>query len=159
MALLKQPYQYVIDSSALFDLKDFYPERIFRGLWERFNEMCDQKLIVAPREVLKEIKRGNDELLDWASSYENIFLEPCVEEILLIQKILAVYPEKEITKYSTRPWADPLVVACAKHYGLVIIQHESNDPNQYKIPPVAKKFGVGCIKLIDFFDDEGWEFR
>lgn len=158
MALLKPPYQYVIDSSALFDLKDFYPERIFRGLWERFNEMCEQQLIIAPREVLREIKRGNDELVDWANDHAGIFLEPCDEEQLLNQKILAVYPEKEIIKYSTRPWADPLVIACAKYYGLVVIQHESTDPNQFKIPPVAKKFDVNCIRLIEFFDEQNWAF-
>jgi len=157
MALLKQPYQYVIDSSALFDLKDLYPERIFPSVWERFNEMCDQRLIVAPREVLREIKRGNDELLEWAEIHD-IFLEPCDEELFLNQSILSYYPPQIIAKYSTRPWADPLVIACAKHYGLPIIQHETNDPNQYKIPPVAKQMNLECLRLVHFFDEAGWKF-
>ena len=57
MSAYQPPYQYVIDSSALFDLKNQYPQQIFKGLWDSFNEMCRQQQIVAPREVLREIKR------------------------------------------------------------------------------------------------------
>jgi hypothetical protein len=159
MIALMQPYQYVIDSSALFDLKELYPEKIFSGVWERFNEMCHNKLIVAPREVLREIKRGNDHLIDWAQSYEHMFLEPTEDEQLLNQEILNHYPKDVIAKYGTRPWADPLVISCAKFYNLPIIQHETNDPNQYKIPSIARKFGVTCLRLVKFFEDEEWEFR
>lgn len=158
MAFLKPPYQYVIDSSALFDLKNLYPEGIFPSVWERFNDMCKEKLIIAPREVLREIKKGNDDLLEWAELHEEIFLIPEEEELLLNQSIISLYPQTVILKYSTRPWADPLVIACAKHYGLPIIQHETNDPNQYKIPAVAKKFDILCLSLVDFFKEEGWSF-
>jgi Domain of unknown function (DUF4411) len=158
MSFLKPPYQYVIDSSALFDLKNLYPEEVFPSVWERVNEMCKEKLIIAPREVLREIKRGNDELLEWADRHEEIFLVPCDEELLINESVVSVYPETIILKYSTRPWADPLVIACAKHYGLPIIQHELNDPNQYKIPVVAKRFNIKCLSLVDFFKEEGWLF-
>src|SRR5438876_11179440 len=94
MVILKQPYQYVIDTSALIDLKDQYPEKIFPGLWERFNEMCNQEKIIAPREVLREIKRGDDELLEWAEIYNHIFLEPCDSEIAILQEVLSSYSEK-----------------------------------------------------------------
>jgi len=158
MAGLKPPYQYVLDSSALFDLKRIYPNSIFPGVWERFNEMCRQKQIVSTREVLREIKKGNDELLDWAEEYEDIFLEPCEGEMGITAGILQLYPPPILIKYSTRPWADPLVISCAKYYELPIIQHEVVDANQYKIPPIAKKVGVKCLRLIEFFDDEGWQF-
>ena len=155
---LKQPYQYVIDTSALFDLKDQYPERIFPGDWDQFNDMVEQKLIIAPREVLREIKKGNDELIEWAEGHIHNFLEPTDAEFFLVQEILKTYPQAILDKYSTRPWADPFVIACAKHYGLPIIQHENNDPNQYKIPTVAKKYNLKCQRLIEFFDDENWSF-
>jgi hypothetical protein len=156
--ILKPPYQYVIDSSALFDLKNQYPERIFGGLWERFNEMVEQRLIIAPREVLREVRKGNDVLIPWSETYERNFLEPCDDELLLVQSILSHYPPEVLAKYSTKPWADPFVIACAKYYKLPIIQHETNDPNQHKIPPIAKKYNVQCIKLVQFFDEEHWYF-
>ena len=77
MPRILKPYQYVIDSSALFDLKNNYPERIFGKLWELFNEMFERKQIVAPLEVYKEIKKGDDELVEWAEEYKDNFLEPC----------------------------------------------------------------------------------
>ncbi len=157
MEVYQRPYEYVLDSSALFDLKRYYPEKIFRGVWSKFNEMCSKQLIVAPREVLIEIRKGNDELIEWAIKYENIFLEPEEEEYNLLQEVLALYPPEIITKYSTgRPWADPFVIACAKHYNIRIIQHENFDP--YKIPAIAQKFHLHCHRLIDFFDRESWTF-
>jgi thiol-disulfide isomerase/thioredoxin len=152
------PYQYIIDTSALFDLRKNYPERIFPTLWENFNEMCRYKYIVAPREVLREIKKGNDELLEWSDLFQDIFLEPCDEEIPIIQEIMSQYPEHIIEKYSTRPWADPLVISGAKHYNIPIIQHENSDSSQYKIPSVAKNFKIKCIRLVDLFDDQSWKF-
>jgi len=156
--ILKPPYQFVIDSSALLDLKNQYPERIFPGVWERLNEMCDQKLIIAPREVYREILKGDDELVEWVKRYEDNFLEPSDNELFYVQNLLKDYPANIILKYNTRPWADPFVIACAKNYKLPIIQHETNDPNQFKIPAIAKKHGLKCQRLIEFFDDENWMF-
>jgi hypothetical protein len=158
MAAYLPPYQYVIDSSALFDLKDQYPMHIFTGLWDSFNEMCRQRQVVAPREVLREIKGGNDELLTWADEFEEMFLEPCEAELTILQSLFEHYPKEVIAKYSTRPWADPLVIACAKYYRLPIIQQESNDRGQYKIPPMAAKLEVKCIRLVDFFNEQSWSF-
>lgn len=42
--------------------------------------MFHYRLIIAPREVLREIKKGNDELVEWAEEYEDNFLEPTDEE-------------------------------------------------------------------------------
>jgi hypothetical protein len=158
MAVLKPPYQYVIDTSALIDLKNQYPESIFVGVWNRFNSMCEEGQIISPREVLREIKKGDDELVKWAEDYEEVFLEPTENEILILQKVMAYYPINIIEKYSTRPWADPLVIASAKHYGLTIIQQEQGSLNQFKIPSVAAHFGIKCVRLLEFFQDEGWQF-
>lgn len=156
--LLKPPYQYVMDSSALFDLKSQYPKTIFPGVWERVNEMFLHKMIVAPREVLKEIKNGNDELVDWAEEFEDNFLEPTDEELLVVQSILACYPPHIISKYSIRAWADPFVLGCAKFYRLPIIQHETHDPNQFKIPAIALTHKIKCLRLPQFFEEENWSF-
>lgn len=120
--------------------------------------MCEERQVVAPREVLREINRGNDELLSWAEDHIGIFLEPSEEEVTIIQQLFEYYPMEIRAKYSTRPWADPMVIACAKYYRLPIIQEESNDARQYKIPPLAAKLGVKCVRLVGFFEDAGWHF-
>jgi len=154
----QNPYQYLLDSSALFDLKRDYPISIFPSLWDSFNNLCQNKIIVAPREVLREIKKGNDELVEWAHNFDEIFLEPVDEEVEILQQVMSIYPANILQKYSTGIWADPLLVAAGKYYNIPIIQHESTDPNQYKIPSVAARFGVRCIKLIHLFDEQSWRF-
>lgn len=152
------PYQYLLDSSALFDLKRDYPISIFPSLWSNFNNLCKQKIIVAPREVYREIKKGNDELVEWADELDDIFLEPSDGEIQILQDVMNCYPEKIISKYGTGTWADPLLIAAAKHYNLPIIQHEVSDPFQYKIPSIALRFNVRCLKLVNLFDEQSWRF-
>ena len=107
MSLLQPPYQYVFDSSALFDLKRDYPINIFPTLWEWFNDMCKEELVIAPREVLREIKNGNDELVDWAKEFDNLFLEPTDEEVGILSQVMVCYTPKIIEKHSIKPWADP----------------------------------------------------
>jgi hypothetical protein len=158
MVPLKPPYQYVIDTSALIDLKNQYPPKIFPGLWDRFNEMCDQKSIISTREVLQELKKGDDDLVTWAAGHDDIFLFPCEKEIEILQDVFSCYSDSEKAKHSTGFWADPLVIACAKHFALPIIQQESNDKNQYKIPPIAKIHRIECFRLIRFFENENWQF-
>jgi hypothetical protein len=158
MVPYQNPYQYLLDSSALFDLKRDYPVSIFPSLWDNFNDLCQNKIIVAPREVLREIKKGNDELLEWADNFDEIFLEPTDEEVEILQEVMGYYPDRVIQKYGTSIWADPLLVAAGKHYHIPIIQHESIDPNQFKIPTVASKLDVRCIRLVDLFDEQSWRF-
>src|SRR5215211_1013273 len=104
--LLKQPYQYVIDSSALFDLRRYYRLSTFKTLWDNFNEMCLNSQIVAPREVLREIHNGNDELITWSDQYDYMFLEPCEEEFNIVSEIVQKFP-KPSELMSIKPWADP----------------------------------------------------
>jgi hypothetical protein len=49
--LFDDPYKYVIDSSALFDLKRNYSPSVFKGVWEKFNKLCEDEVIISVREV------------------------------------------------------------------------------------------------------------
>src|SRR5215217_5824593 len=113
MSLIMPPYQYVIDSSALFDLRKSYRQTTFKSLWDNFNFLCQQSQIIAPREVYREINNGTDELIPWSREYEHIFLEPCEEEFKIAAEVVVRFP-KPSELNSMRPWADPFVIACAK---------------------------------------------
>ncbi len=153
--LFNDPYKYVIDSSALFDLKKNYTPIVFKGLWDKFNKLCDDETIISVREVYNEIKRGEDWLLEWADQYGKIFFEPAtVEEFILIGEL----QEKEptwIDIYSDKPAADPFVIACAKTRNLIVVQHEQLTKN---LPRIAKGLGLTCYRLQDLFEAEKWEF-
>jgi hypothetical protein len=153
------PYQYVIDTSAFIDLKNNYRRNTFPGLWQNFEAMCADKLIISPREVFREIKKGDDILTEWVADFEDMFLEPCEQEVTILQAIYKEYPKEIIAKYGYGNWADPLVLACGKHYNITIIQEERNERNPFVIPRIAKKFNIKYTRLSDFFEDQAWEFH
>ena len=153
--LFKDPYKYVIDSSALFDLKQNYSPGVFKGLWDKFNRLCHDEVIISVREVYNEIKRGSDWLIDWAEEHEKIFLKPTtVKEFKLIGE-LQVREPSWVDIYSDKPAADPFVIACAKIRNLIIVQHEQPNKN---LPRIAKNLGLTCYRLLDLFEAEQWEF-
>lgn len=153
--LFEDPYKYVIDSSALFDLKRGYSPTVFKGLWEKFNKLCDDEIIISVREVYNEIKRGSDWLVDWADEHSKIFLEPkTIQEFRLIGELQEKNPSW-IDQYSDKPAADPFVIASAVTKKLIIVQHELLNRN---LPKIAMEQGVTCIRLQELFETEKWEF-
>jgi hypothetical protein len=153
--LFNDPYKYVIDSSALFDLKKNYSPNVFKGLWDKFNKLCDDEVVISVREVYNEIKRGSDWLIDWADQHEKVFLRPStVEEFKLIGDLQEQEPSW-IDIYSDKPSADPFVIASAKTKNLIIVQHEQLNKN---LPRIAKRLGLTCYRLQDLFEAEHWEF-
>ncbi|MDR3695094.1 DUF4411 family protein [Mucilaginibacter sp.] len=121
--LFEDPFKYVIDSSALFDLKRNYPPTVFKGVWGNFERMCSSLEIISVREVKIEVEKGMDWLVEWAKDHSKIFLEPTLEELIHVGELQEKYPHL-IDYNSDRPAADPFVIACAKRYNIKIIQHE-----------------------------------
>jgi hypothetical protein len=48
---------YCVDSSSLIRLKQDFPRSVFPAVWEKIEELVEQERIIAPDEVLREIKR------------------------------------------------------------------------------------------------------
>lgn len=156
-SLFPTPYKYVLDSSALFDFKRNYPPDVFKSVWANFESLINQRAIISVREVYNEIKRGSDWLIDWADERKDIFLIPETDEINYVGELQAKYPNL-VDYFSTKPAADPFVIACAKMNELIIIQHEKLDNKKQKIPFVAKAENVQCVTLTELFKLEGWTF-
>lgn len=69
--------KYVFDTSPFSVLfKNFYRKQ-FPTLWERFDELVEEGLIVSTREVAREIQDCPIEnLREWAREHENLFTTP-----------------------------------------------------------------------------------
>ena len=66
---------YCLDTSALIELwRGDYDRNVFRKAWSAFNQAIDDGLIVAPREVLREIEQGDDDLAVWTKDKISIFI-------------------------------------------------------------------------------------
>jgi len=159
---------YCIDTSSLIDLKP-YPMDIFKGLWDNLSQLIKQERLIAPREVLKELERGKDDLLKWSKRNKKMFhdLNPEIikEGAIIIRKFPLIAKADSET-----PNADPYIIALAiiknrqLHEQLcfgnkcLVVTEEKFKPNKQNIPGACKYFGVECINLLDFFRREGWKF-
>jgi rRNA maturation endonuclease Nob1 len=160
---------YVIDSSALIDMKRTYPVDVFPGVWSRLENLVENGRLIAPQEVLFELQKRDDELTEWVKEHDLMFKEPTATQINIVQQILAKFPS--FVKLNRKHDADPWVVALA--YNLVkakqstingtqldpiVVAHETLDGNKVKIPYVCQNYGLQCIKAIEMFRKESWTF-
>ena len=96
---------YIIDSSSLIELNRHNPMDIYLTVWKKIASLIEKKSLVAPKEVLYEIKLGDDQLTDWVNQQKDFFVEPTPQQINLVQEILVKYPT--IVKSDRRYDADP----------------------------------------------------
>lgn len=159
---------YCIDTSSLMQLARQYPRQRFLGVWKKIENLIQAERLIAPREVLKEILRGDDELARWAKRHLRMFRPLDAEQTRAAAEVLA-YCESLIDPLADRPQADPFLIALARvgddprgrslfrAKRIVVTEEGRNHPK--KIPQVCAHLGVDCIRLLDLFDREGWKFN
>jgi len=154
---------YVFDTGAFIVLKNYYPAA-FPSLWERIDAGAASGEVVSVREVFNELHNYNDAdfIQEWAKQHRAIFASPTNDELLIVQRILAIphfqslIGTKAILKGT--PVADPFVVAAAKSKGATVVTQEGLKPNAAKVPNVCHHFGVPCLNLEAFMVQQGWTF-
>jgi len=142
---------YCIDTSALIDLgRTRYTREVFPSLWKEIEELVSKGELVAPREVLKELERQNDELTRWAKKHRKMFVNLDPEQIKIVKEILRDFPGFVDEKKETED-ADPFVIALAKARGSTVITSEkpadlaANPRAKPKIPNVCQHYQVKCV--------------
>ncbi|MEM2919058.1 MAG: DUF4411 family protein [Candidatus Altiarchaeota archaeon] len=145
--------------SALVDLKR-YPRdmKIFIPIWEKVENLILNERLISSIEVLREIREGDDELVDWANKHKKMFYDIDNGQIANINKVRRNYDvdywEREINKDG--PWGDPWVIALSISTNAIIVTNE-NKVKRNRIPFVAKKFGINSLNLLEFFKSIGIE--
>ena len=146
--------------SALF--RNFY-RKTFRTLWERFDALVAESSIVSTREALREIKDGGPEsLLDWVKQHQALFATPTAEEGRYVTTIYRVphfqqnIEQQKLLKGGKN--ADPFVIAKAHVEQRAVVTMEQLKPNAAKIPNICQHFGIQCLSLEEFMEEEGWQF-
>jgi len=152
----KLPYKYIIDSSSVFSQKDNEPHRraVYRGLWNRIEELMQDKVIVTVSEIVDEIR--DKDLETWLHNHRCIVL-PVNDAIQQnVTRVVTKNPRLVDFKQA-KSSADAFLIATAMVYGLIIITEENRD-SPYKIPKVAESLGVKAIDINELCLIEGWHF-
>ena len=146
----------------MFVFRHYYPSR-FPTLWEQFDALVSEGKILSVREVYNEIESENNSLGTWAKEQKNIlFLETTVEEFKFVAEIFQVRHFQAMIRKQERlkgkPVADPFVIARAKILNACVVTQEKKTDNAAKIPNVCDHFGISCINLEGFMEEENWTF-
>lgn len=162
---------YCIDTSSLITIQRTYRLSVFPSLWGSMTELAKVGRLVAPKEVLEELRQGGgDEILQWAEKNTSIFYILDSEQIEVTKQIVnnpefngLVDHDKEI------PEADPFVIALvvvkkkqmslfAEDWIVVADEHQAEPGKKPRIPNVCKKYDIECYSTLCLFEKEGWKF-
>ena len=154
---------YAFDTSAFSSLFRSFYRRRFPTLWRQFDELVDERCIVSTREVFREIEDSSIEnLRNWATANRNIFTTPTAHEGTFVAQIYSVpHFQQNIERqkiYKGGKNADPFIIAKAAVSESTVVTMEVKRPNATKIPNICDHFGIPCLTLEGFMEEEGWEF-
>ena len=152
---LHLPGQYCIDTSALIDLRPYRVE-FFPSLWTDLERLKRNARLVAPRQVLEELRRKNDAVWEWANANKDMFAEVTPEQIRLVKDILHNF-RNLIDVNSETEEADPFVIALAITDHCTVVTQEGRK-NIHSIPNVCDHYGVDCLSLFGFFRQEDLKY-
>jgi hypothetical protein len=153
---------YIIDTSALIDLQDFYPRETFPSLWELFEDLAENGKLLCPREVSRELEKKSTELKEWIEGNDMVL--SASETVDLAEKAADIdrkYPELKTGRRRRNPnprSADPWVVALASKKNGVVVSSEHSQPAAQKIraiPDACRVEGIKWLSLLQLFQELG----
>lgn len=154
--------RYSIDTSSLIHgwREAYFPEN-FGGFWDKLGVLADDGSLVAPKDVLLEIKRKDEDLYQWCLKHAQMFLEIDEPQQTSLSIVMTKYPRFVDTR-SGRNGADPLVIALAmsRTPRLTVITQEGlgGSAEKPKIPLVCLHEGVPHANLAELARRERWKF-
>jgi hypothetical protein len=153
---------YVLDTSALVDAwtKWYSPQSIPR-FWDKLEGLGRSGMAAIPDAVLFELQPIDDGLYRWCKQRENIIVEPSTPEIqIIVAAISTKYPNLRYAGAPGKNFADPVVIALAKHKKYAVVTHEkmTGNLNGPKIPDVCKAEGITVMQIHHLVLEQKWTF-
>lgn len=140
--------------------RDHYPPDTFPGVWDLISTALADGRVVAPREVLRELERMDDELWHWARERRHLFVDPTPDVQVAVGPIYEQFPRP-----GTRDAADPWVIAEAQVRRFTVVTYEgrtfSGETTRAalrRMPGICAQFDVRCITLPEAFGPLGGRF-
>jgi len=158
---------YIIDTSSLVKLNRNNPIDVFPSIWEKLKFLADNNRLIAPREVLNEIKQNDDMLNKWAKNQRKMFKEPTQRQIEIVQEILRDFPALIDTerKFDADPWVIALAIESSSNLQQtlvtikrIVVTEEKLRENRVRIPLICNKKSIEAIDIVELFRAEDWKF-
>lgn len=155
-------WTYCIDTSALIDLRPFR-RTVFVTLWANLDGLVAEDRLISPDEVLHELERGDDELLQWAREHRSMFKQIDEQVWMLARDVAKRFPTLvDHTKLSADADAFVVAVVLAQPVSLLskfaVVAHERTRMRKARIGDACAHYGLDYLSIQDMFDREGWRF-
>lgn len=141
---------FLVDTNIFVDAhRRYYAFAIVPSFWEFLDHQFSSGALVSIKQVLEELKAGNDALADWAKDRPHFFHD--IGDAQTLQKMAEIadwVTRQEYTQAALDEFlsvADFYLVAFAVAHGYTVLTHEQPNPEAKKrvlIPNVCDAFGV-----------------
>lgn len=151
---------YLLDANTLIEAKNrYYSMTTCPAYWHWVQRSRGAGVVASIEPVGLELRRGNDELAEWAKDQEGLFL--AVSDEATQQAFVNVAAHVAAQAAGMKPGAleeflngaDPWLIAKALALnGAVVVTHEQFNPQirrKYSIPNVCQHFGVPWIDTFE----------
>src|SRR5262245_36130821 len=113
--------KYSFDTSAFVDTwRRYYPPDVFPTIWQKIDALCAGGVIIASREVMRELEKKDDDLLKHLKqNHRSTFIEFDQEQQIAAGALVNKH-SGWVDPQSTRNNADPYDVALAQVEGVTV---------------------------------------
>lgn len=153
---------YLLDANTLIEAKNrYYQMRFCPGYWTWLTRNKRDGRLASVESVGSELRRGTDELAQWAVQEADLFLPESDDETQTAFAEVAAYVAAQVGNMKAGALdeflggADPWLIAKARVLGHTIVTHERLDivnRRKFLIPNVCQHYGVECINTFDMLN-------
>ena len=151
---------YLLDANTLIEAKNrYYRMTVCPAYWSWVQRSHDTGVVSSIEPVRVELRRGNDELAEWAKNQAELFVPVYDEATQQAFAKVAAHVASQAASMKAGALeefldgADPWLIAKAMTTpDAVIVTHEQFNPQmrrKYSIPNVCLHFGVACVDTFE----------
>ena len=149
---------YSLDTSGFLDAwLRHYPIDVFPSIWNRIDHSIRSGTLFASEEVLRELEKKDDGAFGWLKARPHMIIPFDSQIEAEVIRLMNRFPRLVDSKKG-RSGGDPFVIAVAIVGGHSVITGENATGKLEvpRIPDVCKELGIRCIRMLDFFREQGW---
>lgn len=150
---------YLLDANTLIEAKNrYYQMEVCPGYWDWVLRSHAGGMVASITSVGTELRRGNDELAEWAKKNKALFLDDSNPATQMAFAEVANHVAASASQMKVGALeeflsgADPWLIAKARTLGAVIVTHErfnESSRRKFLIPNVCRHFGVVCVNTFE----------
>jgi len=150
---------YLLDTNTFVEAKNrYYNMTVCPAYWQWLRQKFASHDVASISMVGDELKKGDDELADWAKDHPALFIgvddvgtQTCFAQVAnLIVSQSAQMKAGAVEDFLSG--ADPWLIAKAMATHGTVVTHEAYNPNakrKFLIPNVCEQFGIGWMNTFD----------